>query len=60
MTTSRDRDIFSPISGGLSQAVRHMTLVSNGSFSKRGSTLDPLGHEDSLFQGHLIGGANTT
>lgn len=43
MTTSRDRDIFSPISGGLSTAFRSLAANNNASFSKRASTFfDPL------------------
>ena len=50
MTTSRDRDIFAPISGGLSTAFRTIALNNNASFSKRASTFfDPLANEDSLF-----------
>ena len=54
MTTSRDKDIFSQISG-ISTTVRNFAMRTVEGFSKRGSTSDPLGQEDSLFMGHLIG-----
>ena len=59
MTTSRDKDIFSQISG-ISTAVRNFAMRTMDGHSKRGSTCDPLGQEDSLFMGHLIGQAATT